>query len=223
MDKVYQWVATYPARSILVFLSLSIGASMLPTSLLAAMTPWSQSPDWARLVLQFATLLLSVVFGVIPIAKWYEDRVQKIIDDKPIVLTDRLAEGGYEIRNVGNAPAMDVWLVVATGDGAPVALGSVDTHQSRDVASSLTPLLDQPHILIAANRPFSRRPYTVTFNAPASDQTVRHGFDLGAHLSQRLSRDGTITEYLRSERTNLVSGLEKFVAEVTTPKTVATT
>jgi hypothetical protein len=159
---------------------------------------------------------------VIPVAKWYEDRVQKIIDDKPIVLTDRLADGGYEMRNVGNAPAMNIWLVLATRDGAPVALGSLDRHESRDAVSSLTALLDQPHILIAAARPLSRRPYTVTFNAPAH-QTVRHGFDQGAHLSRRLSRGGTIGEYLDGERTDLVSGLGRFVAEGTAPTTTVST
>ena len=97
MELIYRLIVRWPGRCVIVFLLLLIAASVLPVSWLAQLTPWEQSPDWARIVLQFGALIVVLVGGVIPIARWYEDRINKIKEDKPIVVAD-LVEGGYQIR-----------------------------------------------------------------------------------------------------------------------------
>lgn len=212
MELVYRLILRWPGRCVVAFLVVLIGVSALPASWLTRLTPWDQSPDWARLVLQFGALVVVLVGGVIPIAKWYEDRVNRIKEDKPIVVTD-LVDGGYQIRNVGNSPAVNVWLLVAEQE-APVALGSLDTHQERRIPESAATLLKQArnggHVLLAAARPATLRPYTVTLNAQASqDSAVRHGF-CDRPTEEQLRRGGSIEEYLQQERPRLARQLHGF-------------
>jgi hypothetical protein len=57
-------------------------------------TPWMWSLEWAKLVIQVGFLILALVGGIVPIAKWYQERTQSVIDAKPIVvsLLDTFAE-----------------------------------------------------------------------------------------------------------------------------------
>ena len=172
-------------------------------------------------------MLLALVGGTVALAQWhqvrskrYEDRVQQIIDQKPVVFTDSLRDGSYEIRNLGSAYAFNVWLVVAAHE-EPIALGSLDTHQARILPVTVALILDRAearaHILLAAARPVplppsERRPYTVTFNAQGTDGMFRHEYDRDPPKT-RLVRDGTIQEYLGVEREDLLAKLAAFVAE----------
>ena len=51
----------------------------------------------------------------------------------------------------------------------------------------------------------------MTFNALAVVEAVRHGFD--QRPGKRLTRGGTITEYLAVEREALLAGLNQFTQE----------
>jgi hypothetical protein len=164
------------------------------------------------MVFQFGALLVVLVGGVIPIAKWYEDRITRIKEDKPIVVTDWVAEDRYQIRNIGNAPAVNVWLVVEDQPSS-LHLGSLDAHEERTLVPSATRTIERTatarHILLAAARPLSPRPYTVTFNTRATDdEGFRHGFQEANEV--QLRRKGTVEEYLRHERVRLLQELNAF-------------
>jgi hypothetical protein len=212
MGALYGWIVQHPGKFVIVFLAAFIAISAAPASWLVRLTPWEQSSEWARLVFQLGTLVVVLVGGVIPIARWYADQINKIKDDKPIVIAD-LIGGTYQIRNIGNSPAVNVWLMLAEHEG-PVALGSLDAHQERPMPESANALIKKAknagHILIAASRPATARPYTVTLNAHyAQDAAVRHGF-LERLTDKQLRRSGTIGEYLQHERTQLLQQLQEF-------------
>jgi hypothetical protein len=92
----------------------------------------------------------------IPIAKWYDDRIIKVKDDKPIVLTELRDDGRYELRNIGSAPAVNVWLILADHD-EPIALGALDAHKERIVPESIELTIraaaNAAHVLLAAAPP----------------------------------------------------------------------
>lgn len=210
MDKFYASIVGHPGRWVIGFVLLLVVVSALPSILLEQLTPWPQSPDWARVVFQFGALVLIAVGGVIPIAKWYEDRIKRITEEKPIVLTDCLADGSHQIRNVGNAPAVNVWLVIGAHEAA-IGLGSLDTHEARTLHASVVETINAGatarHILLAAARP-GPRPYTVTFNTRATEEAFCHGFD--DKPGERLTRNGTVDAYLRHERVPLLAKLDTF-------------
>ena len=126
---LYGLIAQFPVRVIGVSVLLLVGLATVPASWGTAWTPWPQSSEWARHVFQVGTLLVALVFGVVPIAKWYDELAKRITEEKPIVLTDRVQDG-FEIRNVGDAPAMNVWLLGPT-EPQLLALGSLDKHAAR--------------------------------------------------------------------------------------------
>lgn len=188
METLYARVAAHPGRFAVPFAVLVLAVAALPTNWLVALTPWSQDADWARLVFQAAQLLLVLFGAVLPIWKWQSDQwqwhnqqVKAIVDAKPIVMTDRSADGKLQIRNVGSSPAVNVWLVA--GEFPPLALGSLDVHESRELSEQLLARLaslddaHSSHTLIAEARPGTRRSFTVTFNLEDPDtQVFRHGF-----------------------------------------------
>jgi hypothetical protein len=211
MNYIYHWIARRPGWSILGFVALLVVLATLPVSFLERITPWQQSPDWAHTILQFGALLMVLVGGVIPIAKWQHDRIKLITEAKPIVVTDRLADGNHQVRNIGNAPAFNVWLVVADLK-EPTPLGSLDSHEARILSASVVQTINHAvngrHILLAAARP-GPRPYTVTFNVAAVEAAFRHGFDDNPP-KDRLCRNGTVEEYLEHERASLLEKLNAF-------------
>ena len=217
MGRIYGWIVNRPGRFVVAYLTLLGALWAIPSFLVFRPVPWERAWDWAGVVFQFGGLLLALVGGVVALAKWHEARVQRVIDQKPIVVADCLADGSHEIRNVGSALALNVWLVVAS-QPEPVALGSLDAHQARILPESVVAILSQTvpreHILIAKARP-GPRPYTVTFNVRATETTFRHGFDVDPPI-ERLTRNGTIDDYLRNEGAVLLTRLSAFVTEAGT-------
>jgi hypothetical protein len=205
MDSVYSSIVARPGKWLLWFLVTLIVVAVTPTSLLTRLTFWEQSPEWARAVMQFGTLLVVVVGGVIPIAKWYDERVLRVVS-KPIVVTDLLADGTLQIRNIGEQPAVNVWMLIP-GQETPLCLGSLDAHDDRELSQTVG---NGRHLLLAAARPGSPRPYTITFNVLNSgDVAYRHGF-LEEHTGERLRRGGTVEDYLRHERNDLMRQFDAF-------------
>lgn len=230
LDVVYRLILRRPWLWIVVYVLGLLAVAVVPANWLESATFWRQSPEWGRLVFQFGGLLLALLFGVIPIAKWYDDqrkarldalkdleaRIRRLIEQKPIVVSDVLEDGRVQMSNVGSSPAIDVWVVLAA-QTAPVALGSLDAHSARGLPVVLGERLSEPHILIAAARPYPgpgewQRPFTVTFNAPTSDGSTRHGFDRDPPTT-RLYRGGTIGDYLVEEREALLGRLQAFAAD----------
>lgn len=227
MAKVFEWIVRYPGWATIVYASLLGAIWAIPTYLMLRPAPSEHAWEWAKVTVQIGALLLALFGGLVPITKWWEEREQRryerrqtIMDRKPIVITDCLADGTCEIRNIGAAPATDVWLVLASNQAA-VGLGGLDVHQSRRLHDSVVAHLNSnataAHILIAVNRfrigpPQEQRHYTVTFNARATDTTFRHAFDDDPPPT-RLTRGGTITEYLTHERSNLLQRLGTFVSQ----------
>lgn len=221
MAKVFNWIVRHPGWFIVLYSVLLAAAWGAPTFLMFRPIPWTHGWEWARVVLQIGALLLVLLGGLVPIARWYEDRVHRIIDQKPIVVTNRLFDGSHEIRNIGSAPAINVWLVIMSRP-APIGLGALDAHETRVLPDSVVDIVNQDpsgkHILLAANRyriasPHERRPYTVTFNVRATETTFCHGFDDNPPMT-RLTRSGTVHEYLSFEHADLLSRLNAFVAKV---------
>jgi len=213
----------------------TLGVAVLRPADLARWTPWNQSPEWARLVFQFAQVVLVLVGAAIPIIRWYEgrakreeeqrqERILRIVETKPIVVTDYLADGTYQIRSVGGAFAFNVWLVIAELT-VPVALGSLDKNESRIISSECVVILRESkterHLLIAEARPSMyqapemRRPFTVTLNARVTPPAVQHWLD--DEPGERLTRGGTIEEYLAVERVALIAKLNEKVESVLKP------
>ena len=119
----------------------------------------------------------------------------------------------YRIRNIGSAPAFNVWLVVPEF-AETIGLGSLDTHEARVLPWSVVGILNGAatgrHILLAAARP-GPRPYTVTFNTRATESTFRHGFDEDPP-DDRLKRKGPVNKYLEKERDALLVKLDTFAS-----------
>jgi hypothetical protein len=188
MQRLYARVAARPGRFSVLFILSVLAVAALPANWLSALTPWGQNSEWARLVLQASQLLLVLFGAVVPIWKWQSDQwqlqnqqIKAIVDAKPIVMTDRSPAGKLQIRNAGNSPAVNVWLV--TGEFPPLGLGSLDVHESRELSEQLVRRLASmgdacsSHTLIAEARPGTRRSFSVTFNLEQSDTGVfRHGF-----------------------------------------------
>jgi hypothetical protein len=211
MEHLYAVIVRQPGRSVVIFAAVLTAVASLPTNWLEHATLWRQSPEWARLVFQLGTMLIALVGGVVPIAKWYQDRITAIKADKPIVLTD-LVDGAYSIRNIGNAPATNVFLIVAR-DAAPIALGSLDAHQERKVAESLRPMVSSAHILLAQARPGTARPFTPTLNTPAPNGAgVRHDFYEPENEGD-LRQEGPVELYLAKRRDRLVGQLERLAVQ----------
>jgi len=218
MQTILTSIVNHPGRWVVGFLVAVVALASLPVRLLE---PWwtGQSPEWGRSVFQFAGVALVVVFGVIPIAKWYEDQrqkiqdqVQKIVDNKPIVVTDCLHDGRYQIHNLGDAPAINVWLV--TGHQAAVPLGALDAHESRELPASVVTLMKSAdrHMLLAFARA-DIRPYTPTFNVRHEPWgTFTHGFRRLRVSEESLRRGGSVQEYLNAEGAALLEDLDKFSA-----------
>jgi hypothetical protein len=220
VHKVYHWIAENPGSAIVWFLAVVLFFAVMPWFVWGP--TYYAGTDWPRTVAMFATLVLAVAGGMIPIARWLdaqverqEELVQQIIARKPLVVTNLGPNGQYEIRNIGNAIAINVWLLPESGEGVALGLGSLDVHEARTIGGSV---LRQPHTLIAQARPSEfvaeglRRPFTVTFNVMAGDSGVRHGLDRNPP-DERLSRGGTINDYLAAERIALVKGLREFTAD----------
>jgi hypothetical protein len=219
MDKVYHWIAENAGSAIAWFLAVVSFFAVMPWFVWGP--TYYAGTDWPRTVAMFATLVLAVAGGMIPIAQWLDaqvkrkdELVQQIIARKPLVVTNVGPNGQHEIRNIGNAIAINVWLLSESGEGAPISLGSLDVHEARTIGGSV---VRQPHTLIAQARPSEfaeglQRPFTVTFNVMVGDSGVRHGLDRNPP-HERLSRGGTINDYLAAERIALVKGLREFTAD----------
>ena len=178
------------------------------------------------LVIQAGGLLLALVGGVVAFHQWREsrgkqqrERIKEITERKPIVFTDAGPDGKLLIRNVGQAPALNVWLI--TDNSSHVALGSLSPHETAMMPESVVTLLNTTtasgHILLASARPLpampreAQRPYTVTFNARTDEGAFRHALD--HEPSERLVRAGSVAEYLDRERVELIRKLATFAAD----------
>ena len=138
--------------------------------------PWDQSMEWAALVLQMGVLAVLVLGGVVPISQWWTESVPRVKADKPLVFTNRLADGGLEVSNIGAASAVNVWLVIEDRTD-PIPLGALDPHSSRPLPPEASELLHRStsgrHMLLAEARPHTQRPFTPTFNVRIGQPTRR--------------------------------------------------
>ena len=136
MRKFYEWIAQNPGQAIAGFLAAVCILVVLPW--VVSGSRFYADTDWPQTVATFATLVLALVGGMIPIAQWLEAQAkrqgelrQDIIDRKPIVVTNLVSNGRYKIRNIGNAIAINVWLLPTSGEGVPLRLGSLDAHEAK--------------------------------------------------------------------------------------------
>jgi hypothetical protein len=208
MATLFDWVKDHPGWSIIVFVGALVVVAALPRAALERLTFWSQSLEWARVVFQVGGILLVLFFGVIPLLKWYQESVRAIVERKPIVLTD-IETGRYSIRNVGDSPALDVWIVVQ-GLPNPIPVGSLDAHQSRQLPASVVESLanTHSHVTLAYSR-FPDRPYTPVFNLFDSRWSCyTHAFRRTPVEKASLEFGGSVAEYLHLERSLLLDDLK---------------
>ena len=140
----------------------------------------------------FAQYLLIAIVAVPPIAKWWQESVDRLKENKPLAFSERIGDG-YEVRNVGGGLATNVWYF-ASQNALGVPLGSLAKGESRSFS---TPPSER-HLLVAESRPGSGRKWTPTMNVLTND-VVCHGF---VELDDA-SREGTLTEFLGDEATKL--------------------
>jgi hypothetical protein len=137
-------------------------------------------------------LVLVAIAAVPPIAKWWRESVDRLIENKPVVFSERCPDGTYELRNVGGGLAVNVWYFSkATDPGVP--LGSLSAGDARP--HPVTPLPPR-HLLIAEARPGPRK-WTLVMNVLV-DGVVCHGFT--PKPLEKLDHKGTLTEFLYEER-----------------------
>jgi hypothetical protein len=189
MAKLYECIAQSPGRFILAYVLFLAVLWAVPTLFVFRAPPWDQSGRWAGTVLQFGGLLLVLVGGVVPISRWHDERVKAITEQKPIVFTDCLPDGTHEMRNIGTAPAINVWLVLPSL-AAPISLGSLDAHQGRPLAQSVAATLDGSPMIAAIYAARARsRPASPTKpnRSPARSSTrastpARKGWTVDEHV-----------------------------------------
>jgi hypothetical protein len=187
MHKLFNLIVRWPGRCVTFYLLLLLAAWAIPTFLTIRPALWSESWEWAKLVIQVGLLVLAVVGGLVPIARWYQDSSQRIVDTKPIVFTEMTDDGKYEIRNVGSAFAANVWYLTDEQDRR--ALGALAAGGSRVLPFEPA----ARHVLIAEARP-SQRKWTPTINV-IQDGVVLHGF-LQKLPRKALEHQGTLTTFL---------------------------
>lgn len=231
LNKVYGSIAAKPGRASFWILIPVFVLALLPRSFLLDHTFYQQDPEWAKAVVTFTTLVLGVVFGLIPIIKWREDqrkaqqdreeeqrkaqenRVHELVARKPIVVTNRASDGkGIEIQNLAEVMAFNVWCLTKTGELR--CLGGLAPHGSREV--KLVDL-EQPHVLIAEARTQDylskelQRRYVPTFNVN-DGAGFRHGWDDKSADDGRLKSLQPISQYVGSFGVSLRDGLQGFEA-----------
>ncbi|MCC7180449.1 MAG: hypothetical protein IT177_18865 [Acidobacteria bacterium] len=141
-----------------------------------------------------ATLALATAADAEFRNKW----TREIVQGKPVVFTDRRADG-YVISNAGAGLAANVWCLV---EGyPPVPFGSLKSGDSVPLDRAPAPR----HLLIAEARPGTRRRWTVTMNIVGPNVVV-HGF---AHLGDALEFEGPLSEFV-SRCPNLFDQLNAF-------------
>src|SRR5262245_19050917 len=95
MDRFYHWLAGHSGTAVVWILAVVFIFAFLPKQWLSDYALWEHDPEWSRNVAMLATFIVAVVGGVIPIAKWREDQVQRandlikeMVEQKPIVVTN---------------------------------------------------------------------------------------------------------------------------------------
>jgi hypothetical protein len=125
-------------------------------------------------------------------AQFVDTKVGELIRSKPIVLTERNANGETLISNMGDAFAMNVWYL-ADGSLAPVPLGSLGDGQTRVVPIDVA----DRHVLIAEARqmpPGTARKFTPTLNV-WTGHAFAHGFIQRSKAA--LEHRGSLADYLK--------------------------
>lgn len=124
-------------------------------------------------------------------AQFIDTKVGELIRSKPIVVTDRGANGETLISNVGDAFATNVWYLADAAQEA-VPLGSLGQGQTRVVQIEVA----DRHVLIAEARqmpPGIARKFTPTVNV-RSGHAFAHGF---IHRPKAaLEHRGSLADYL---------------------------
>jgi hypothetical protein len=135
--------------------------------------------------------LAAVLLGGIPtVAKWFEESTERLKANKPLVLTERTENGGYELRNAGGALAVNVWYVPDNARSKPVPMGSMTPNERRRIYSPT-----ERHLILAESRPRSGRRWTPSMNV-ISGPAVCHGFA----MLQDPTRECSITQLLQKEK-----------------------
>ena len=207
--RFYNWLLRYPFRFVGVMLILLSGVWLLLTFCVLRPPRWDRSLSLGRDLLLLANFLVIVIGAIPPIAKWWSESVERLKESKPLVFTDLTirddgASDGYCIRNVGRAPAINVFYL---RDGElPIALGSLQPNESRPLPTALTQHLaeagDQRHLLLAQSRPLTGREWTTSVNVRTGGpgSPIYHAFA----TPRNVERAGTINDYLQAEGERLL-------------------
>lgn len=207
--KFYNWLLRHPFRYIGSMLGVLIAAWLALTFFVLQPPRWDRSLSLGRDLLLLANFLVIVIGAIPPIAKWWNESIERLKESKPLVFTDLLVgdngeSGGYCIRNVGRAPAINVFYL---RDGEPwIALGSLQPGESRPLPTALAQHLaepsDQRHLLLAQSRPLTGREWTTSVNVRTAGpgSPMFHAFA----TPKKVDRGGTINEFLQAEGEGLL-------------------